>query len=344
MKRLLVLLAVSCAACDPPAGQPRPSAAAAVARDSPAAEALWPAMLQHCERNPACDPLSDFGDGAGQASGVAGSTVWFVESADVVKEGGEDYGAAITLSVFGPRGNGGPAGRPLTIDEIPPSLRAGRDRKSWLSIEYRTPDGGAPEPYFLAFQSAHLVVSRSGASVARGQEKLAEATADHLGAVDWPGGEMGARVEINRKDASLLTAYSAGMPGYSPRVSGRAPEPAFAPWTIYVSRNIRDEPAPDLLAALAVGDGLSLRISTPEGLMLEDAIYADGFDAALTMAMAALADPALASPLPERCRDVAGEADAFWLEPDVSPALLACDPRTLEQRYRDARAAAAGTP
>lgn len=331
---------LGCAACGPPDSRPRPSAAAEVARDDPAAAAIWPALLQHCERSPSCDPLSDFGDGSGQASGVAGSTVWSVESADVVKEGGEDYGAAITLSVFGPRGQGGSAARPLTLDEIAPSLRAGRDRMSWLSIEYRMPGGGAPEPYFLAFRSAQLRVEGVDAKAAGDMDKLADLTADHVEGFRWPDGETGARVELRANGATVLTAYSSGMAGYVANRGARRPDADFAPWTIYVSRNIRDEPAGDLLDALAVGAPLSLRISAPDGLMLEDGIYTDGFADALSAASSALVDPSLASPLPERCRDLADKPDSFWSRPDISPALFACDPRTLSQRARQAREAA----
>ena len=64
----------------------------------------WPIMLAHCMRSQACDPLSDFGQGAGQASGQVGAAAWFAETRDAVKEGGEDHGAAIAISLFGVRG------------------------------------------------------------------------------------------------------------------------------------------------------------------------------------------------------------------------------------------------
>ena len=58
--------------------------------------------------------------------------------------------------------------------------------------------------------------------------------------------------------------------------------------------------------------------------------------------MAALDDPAIAEPLTLRCAALINEPDAFWLEPDVSPARLTCDPRPPEKRFTDQRAAQSG--
>lgn len=92
-----------------------------------------------------CDPTSDYGQGAGQASGVAGSVSWFAETAQVVKEGGQDYGAALTLSAYATRGQGGPAGRPLTVDELPNSFTAAKAKRSTLSVEFERRAAARPK-------------------------------------------------------------------------------------------------------------------------------------------------------------------------------------------------------
>ncbi|MEQ1610269.1 MAG: hypothetical protein ABL956_15065, partial [Hyphomonadaceae bacterium] len=93
-----VLCVLALAACEPKG--PQIAESAKVVED-----AAFPAIAQafmrlHCLRSPHCDPTSDYGQGAGQASGLSGATAWFVETKEAVKEGGEDYGAAITLSAY----------------------------------------------------------------------------------------------------------------------------------------------------------------------------------------------------------------------------------------------------
>src|SRR6185503_14955983 len=151
--------------------------------------ALWPLVLQHCVRSPNCDPHEDFGQGEGQASGVVGQAAYFVESADVVKEGGQDYGASITLSLYATRAQGGKAGRPLTIDEGPDDLRATNARRSTLSIEYRTPGGGAPEPYFLTLHSAQVALTVPDIAKATTRDGIVKATEDFVQRMTWPNGE-----------------------------------------------------------------------------------------------------------------------------------------------------------
>ncbi|MDZ4762381.1 MAG: hypothetical protein SGJ21_15060, partial [Alphaproteobacteria bacterium] len=112
MRRVsLLLLLLGLPACEP-TYMPKRSLSGQVARDHPDAGALWPVLLQHCLRAASCDPMSNFGEGAGQASGIIGSTTYFVETAKAVREGGRDQGAAITLSLQADRGRGGQAGRP----------------------------------------------------------------------------------------------------------------------------------------------------------------------------------------------------------------------------------------
>jgi hypothetical protein len=97
-------LALALAACGPPAGTPRRTEASEVAAGHPEAARLWPALLQHCLRNPDCDPMSRFSEGAGEASGVVGSATWFAAIEDAPGEG------RILISLHGLRGQGGARG------------------------------------------------------------------------------------------------------------------------------------------------------------------------------------------------------------------------------------------
>lgn len=297
-----VVLALA-AACGP-AGKTR-AASDAVVADTHRPGATWPLLLQHCLRSLACDPVSDFGKGAGQASGLANTVAWFAESKDVVKEGGEDYGAALTLNAYGTRGSGGSAGRPLTIDELPDSLNGTNAKRSALSIIYRTPGGGAPEPYGLAFQSAWVEL---------GNKSLDEA-----------------KLEISGKAGVLLSETAGAMPPREEPANGE--RAAVTPAVFYYPRNLRDEQLPSLMAALMAGETLSLKLVAPDGgVILQDALYAFGYETALKQGTDALADPEIARPIAERCQPFAKQPDAFWKTADVSAALLVCDPRTPEQR------------
>lgn len=263
--------------------------------------AAWPVMLQHCLRSPHCDPASDFGKGAGQASGLSGSLAWFAETKDVVKEGAQDYGAAVTLSVFGTRGVGGGAGRPLTMDELPNSLAGSNAKRSTLAIEYRTPGGGAPEAYGLQFRSAWLTMA----------SPIDEAT-----------------LEITGQAGVLLSTTAGAMPAEDATVAK-----GLNPVTFFYPRNLRDDPLPALVAALAAGETLSLKlVASGGGVLLQDALYAHGYDGALVQGANALADPEIARTIEDRCTRFAAEKDEFWKIADVMPALLVCDPRPPEQR------------
>ncbi len=316
---------------------PRVALSSHVAEDNPNRGSLWPILLQHCLRNPSCDPMGKFGEGAGRASGVAGAVTYFVESADVVREGGKDYGGRITLSMIGPRGYGGKAGRPLTLDETPSDLRATRNRESWLSIEYRAPSG-VPVPYFLAFRSAQLALTVPGLETAKTQAAMMNRTGDFIAGLSW--GKRGshetdgAKVEIKDRAGVLLTGYSIGMPSDSPSPNAEAVARGFEPWSFYVSRNLRDDHAElaGLMKAIEAGETLSMVVSAPDGVILRDSIYTGGYADALKEASAAMMDPKLALAIPERCAAFIGKGTADWAALNVSPAERTCDPRTPAQR------------
>jgi hypothetical protein len=326
------------AACDENNGLPRVAVSSHVAENDPNHGVLWPILLQHCLRSPSCDPMSRFSEGAGQASGVVGAVAYFVESADVVKEGGRDYGGRITLSMIGPRGDGGPAGRPLTLDESASDLRGPRNRQSWLSIEYRAPSG-EPEPYFLAFRSAQLALKVPGVEGLKTQDAISNRTGDYVAAMSWgkdaAGGDAsGARVDIKGKAGVLLTGYSIGLPLGGKVKDEEAVRRGFEPWSFYLSRNLRDDRAAldGLMKAIEAGETLTLTVSAPDGLILRDAIYTMGYAAALKEASAALKDPLLAQPLTQRCAAYVGKSAADWNSLEASPASRTCDPRSPAQR------------
>lgn len=291
--------------------------------------AAWPVMLAHCMRSQKCDPLSDFGSGEGQASGLVDAAAWFAETKEAVKEGGEDYGAAITINLFGVRGEGGPAGRPITLEEAPSNLRGPIARRSTLSIEYRTPVGLKPEPYGLEVITPHFMLAVPGAGANKGDEALEEATSAHVGAMRWSDGNEGARIVLAGRAGVLFEGYSIGMA--KPPEDGEVR--SFMPWQFFASRNLRDEPLPALLAALEKGETLTLNVVAPDGeQMLGDIIYTAGHAGALREAGEALADSEITRPIPERCARFAKEAPEFWKVANVTAALRVCDPRTIEER------------
>jgi hypothetical protein len=326
------VLALSLAGCGP--GGPREAESRRVVAGAENPGAAWPIMLAHCMRSEKCDPLSDFGKGQGQASGQVDAAAWFAESKEAVKEGGEDYGAAITINLFGVRGEGGAAGRPVTMEEAPSNLRGPIARRSTLSIEYRTPVGLKPEPHGLQIITPHFHLVVPGAAAGQGDEALEAVTAAHVGAMRAEDGAEGARLVIAGKAGVLFNGYSVGMA--KPPQDGEAR--SFMPWQFYASRNLRDEPAPGLLAALDAGETLTLTVTTPDGAqLLGDIIYTAGYAAALREAAEALADPEIARPIPDRCTRFSAEKPEFWKIADVTAALRVCDPRTIEERRLDER-------
>jgi len=264
----------------------------------------WPLLLRHCLSSAHCDPMSDFGDGSGEASGVAGSVTWFFQTPEQAREGAQDYGAKAEINLFGMRANGGPAGRPLTIDELPDNLGGAKAKRTTLSLEYRAPSG-ALERYFLQIVSPHIT-------------QVAEGVAD-------------ARLEIRGADGVLFAAKAAGQEAPKTAVNGGYDPPESM--IFHVSRNLRDEPLSLLMAALMGGDTLSLKLLAADGRsLLQEVIYTDGFESALGRAGEAAGDVEIASPIAERCARFANEDDAFWKVANVTAALVVCDPRLPEQR------------
>lgn len=334
MLLLGLIVAFAAAGCGPEG--PKRTESDSVTADAGNPGQQWPLMLQHCMRSPGCDPMDDFGLGAGQASGVAGQVSWFVDSAETVKEGGQDYGAAITLSLYATRGQGGAAGRPLTIDEAPDNLHGVDSRRSTLSIEYRTPGGHPPEPYFLTIHSAQIALKVPDIGKATTRVAIATATSDFLQRMTWPDGEGGVKIEIGGKAGALFTGHSWGLAAADFVGDEDAVRRGFEPWVFYAPQNIRDEPLPKLLAAIEAGETLSLKISAPDGgVILLDAIYTGGYADALKEATAALADPELKKPIEQRCAQFANKPQDFWKTAKLSGALRVCDPRSAEQRRRD---------
>ena len=266
--------------------------------------AAWPLLLRHCLSAAHCDPMSNFGDGSGEASGVAGSAAWFFQTKDRVREGADDYGPKAEINLFGMRAVGGPAGRPLSIDEWPDNLGGARAKRTTLSIEYRAPSG-ALEPYFLQFVSPHIT-------------QVAEGIED-------------AKLEILGADGVLFTAEAGGMEAPKTAVNGGYDPPEAM--IFGVSRNLRDEPLPQLMEALTKGETLSVRLLAADGRsLLKDALYTDGYASALGRAGEAAADAEIGRPIAERCARFADKDDAFWKVADVTAALVVCDPRLPELR------------
>jgi hypothetical protein len=335
-----VAAAVALAACGPQG--PKVAASEKVVAKAENRGAAWPLMLAHCLRAAACDPVRDFGQGVGTASGSAAEVNWYVESKDVVKEGGADYGASVQLSLYGLRGAGGKGGRPLTIDETVADLHGAAARRTRLTVEYRTPAGGAPEAYHLTVVSAQVVLPAPGVKQAKSQQAMAEATDAYVSAMTWPGGgsaaDTGAKIEITGKAGVVYSAYSAGMAAGDITDDKAALARGFEPWVFVALRNIRDEPVAPLLDAIKAGETLGFKVTDPKGdVILADAFYTGGYVSALQEATQALGDPELAKPVLERCARFAAEKPEFWKLADVTPALRVCDPRTPQQREADAR-------
>ena len=300
----LLVAAILLAACGPE--ETSRAASDAVVEGVADKGAAWPLLLRHCLSSAHCDPMSNFGDGTGEASGVAGSTAWFFQTSDRAGEGAQDYGAKAEINLFGMRANGGPAGRPLTIDELPDNLGGAKAKRTTVSFEYRAPSG-ALEPYFLQIVSPHIT-------------KVAAGVTD-------------ARLEIRGADGVLFTAEAVGMEAPKTAVNGGYDPPESM--IFHVSRNLRDEPLPQLMAAIETGDTLSVKLLAADGRsLLQDVLYTDGFASALTRAGEAGADEAIARPIADRCARFADKDDAFWKIADVTAGLVVCDPRLPEQRRR----------
>jgi hypothetical protein len=328
------------ASCDASKDLPKKAVSLQVAKDDPNSGRLWPILLQHCSRSPSCDPMANFGEGAGEASGIDSAVLWYAQSKAVAGEGAKDYGARIRLSMLGSAATGGDAGRPLANGEGSSDLRAKRDSRSWLTLEFRAPSG-TPEPYFLSYQSPQILFMPPPGADSRDRKALRDRTAEWTEIWKWPDGGVGAKIDVRDKTGVLWSGYSTGLAVGSLIEDDDALNLGSEPWRFYISQNIRDEPLEKLTIAIAKGETLNVEITTPEGRILHDTLYTTGYSGALKAATAALGDAAIDAPLTTRCASLLDKDNAFWIEgKGASPAAVTCDPRTLEQRRTDERRAA----
>ena len=302
-----------------------------VAEDHPLADLLWPSLLQHCRRNPSCDPMSAFGVGAGEASGVATYSTWFAESADVL-DNGEEFGARIRVSLGAYRGVGGEAGRPLSPIEREANLRAYRDAQSRLTVEYRGQDGEFA-PYFVSVRTQQVVLGIPGLDAEMSREEIVDVTRAQVEGWVWPDGGVGAEIELASGGEVLLTAHSVGAPS---RTVWKGEEPealGFEPWAFSMQAPIEDDSA--LLAALTREGFIKLTVRAPDGgVVFSDSFAAGGHGQALAEAMAALRDDKVRLPLTERCAAFVEWDNDAWAKAEVSPAEKTCDPLTSISRQR----------
>jgi hypothetical protein len=192
-----------------------------------------------------------------------------------------------------------------------------------------------PEPHAFHFTSAQIALAAAAPGEITSRNDLTRAVEAHVNAMRWPDGSEGAKVELVGKSGVVLTGYSKGRAADDFLDAKTALRRGFEPWVFHIPRNLREDPAPALMAALEAGETLSLSIVAPDGgVMLKDAIYTAGYAEALREARKALADPELSRTIPERCARFAAKRDDFWKIADVTPALRVCDPRTAEQRRR----------
>lgn len=294
MKQLALLLSLTLAAhgaaCAPPVAPSN-----AQVKQATRSEA-WPQMLAHCLRSPACDPMADVGDGAGEASNHAGEVTWFAQAG-----AGED--GRLVIGLHASRGRGGEAGRTLAIDEQPDSLAGHLSRRSSLMLGFKAQAGKAPRLDNLSFRSAWV-------------EPADRAAQDYVVEISGKAGVL-----LNEPAVAAPVSYPAGMKGLSPV-------------TIQVSRPADGAALRNLLAALRAGETLGLKITRTSGaVLMSDVIYAVGYDSALAQANDAVTDPEIAATISERCARFAGEADAFWSVANLTPALLVCDPRLPQERH-----------
>ncbi len=333
MRAACGLLAAGLVGCGDHGDLPVRAPSIRVASDHPLADVLWPSLLQHCRRNPSCDPMSAFGLGAGEASGVAGYSTWFAERADVLEDG-ERFGARVRVSLEASRGEGGEAGRPLKSSELEPNLRALRDGRSRLTIEYRE-RGGQLVPYFVSIRTQQVVLDVPGLSEETPRDELVAATRSEVEGWSWPGGERGAEIFLSQEGEVLLAVRSTGGPS---RTTWKGEEPeaiGFEPWVFAAQLELEDGGVAPLVAALK-GDGfVRLTVRAPDGgVVLRDAFAAGGHEAALAEAVEALADAKVREPLTERCAAFAGWDNDDWAIANVSPAEATCDPLTSVSRQR----------
>lgn len=341
---IAMAMAIVAAACDGPGEGPVRAPSVNVAEGHPLADQLWPALLQHCRRNPSCDPMSAFGVGENQASGIALYSTWFAEKA-VSLEDGDQFGDRVRISLFAYRGEGGEAGRPLSVREREGNLRAYRDGLSRLTIEYRE-IGGEMAPLFASVRTQQVVFDVPGVEEMGRREDIVEATRAHVDNWVWPSGDRGVEIELSGESAPLLNGLTAGgasrttWEGEDPEVEAREP------WTFLLQAPLESRADAPLVEALR-GDGfVRMVVRAPDGgVVLRDAFAAGGHEAALAEAMAALEDERIALPLTERCARFVGWDNDDWATAEgLSPSEETCDPLTDIGRRRILDQQPSGSP
>ncbi len=342
-RALVGLAALAAAACGDHGDLPMRAPSIRVAQDHPLADQLWPALLQHCRRNPSCDPMSDFGLGAGEASGIEGYSTWFAESPAVL-ENGDEFGPRIRVSLSAYRGVGGDAGRPLALAEREANLRAFRDGQSRLTIEYRA-SGGKLAPYFFSVRTQQLVLGVPGVEPEMSREELVAASGAYVESWVWPDGERGAEIELVADDEVVLRARSVGNPSRT-TWSGEEPEEiGFEPWVFVAQGALGEEAGAGLLEALT-GDGfIKMTVRAPDQrVVFSDSFAAGGHEQALAAALEALRDPEARLALTERCAPFVAWDNDDWARAEVSPAQKTCDPLTSFSRQRILDQQPSGSP
>ncbi len=341
---VLAIAALMASACDGPGERMVRAPAVVVAEGHPLGDALWPALLQHCRRNPSCDPMSAFGLGAGEASGIALYSTWFAETADVLEDGAQ-FGDRIRISSFASRGEAGSVGRPLSVGEREGNLRAYRDGLSRLTIEYRVRDGAAA-PKFASVRTQQVVIAAPGVEEGAPREDVVAATKARVEGWEWPSGARGVEIELSADGDVLLSGLTEG--GAS-RTTWKGEEPEaldYEPWTFLIQAPLESGGEAPLVQTLR-GDGhIRMVVQTPNGdVVISDAFAAGGHEAALAEALAALADPKIRLPLTERCAAYVGWDNDDWADAEgLSPAEETCDPLTDITRQRILDQQPSGSP
>ena len=141
-----------------------------------------------------------------------------------------------TLSVYGVARVGRSGGTAADNRGTASSLNGANAKRSTLSIEYRTPGGGAPEAYGLAFRSAWI-------------ELTGKALTD-------------ARLEISGTAGVLLSETAGAMPAKEEPANG---ERAAIRVMFFYPRNLRDDPLPRADGGAGAGETLSLKLTAADG-------------------------------------------------------------------------------
>lgn len=348
LKRIGVGLAfatlVGTAACDGPGEKVVRAPAISVAEGHPLADQLWPALLQHCRRNPSCDPMSTFGAGIGEASGISGFSSWFAERADVLSDG-EVFGDRIRVSLYAYRGEGGAAGRPVRVSEREGNLRAYRDGLSRLTIEYRR-TAGVLVPYFASVRTQQVVFDVPGVAQLNERSEVLAATAAYVENWVWSDGGQGAEIELSIGGRTVFVGRSTGGGSRTVFADEEVETIPLEPWTFVVQEELAGRHENALIDALS-GDGfVRLMVRAPDGgVVLEDSFAVGGHVDALAEAEQALADPKIDLALTERCARFVGWDNDDWAGAEgLSPAEESCDPLTDLSRRRILDQQPSGSP